>query len=100
MFDITGYRGESARKIWKSIYEENCFFKHPQKMSASNPFSLDNLCFEERIFYRAVSGLHTSINLHLSALYPVVKGSTKFSPNIKEFLRRFNGNCLIDTFLF
>ena len=83
-----GYGGESARRIWKSIYEENCFFKHRNV----NPFSLDSLCFEERIFYRAISGLHTSINVHLSAAFPVNKHSDHFAHNADEFVKRFAGN--------
>jgi len=27
------------------------------------------MCLEKRAFYRAISGLHTSINIHLSAQY-------------------------------
>jgi hypothetical protein len=83
-----GYRGESARRIWKSIYEENCFFKHQKNV---NPFSLDSLCYEERIFYRAISGLHTSINVHLCAAYPVSRHSDHFTHNVNEFVKRFSG---------
>ncbi|XP_054167028.1 ERO1-like protein alpha [Oppia nitens] len=81
---FTGYAGETCDRIWKSIYEENCFLQ-----KQSNPFSLDNVCYEERIFYRAISGLHSSINIHLSALYHNIDGS--FSHNIKEFVKRFDG---------
>lgn len=87
---FAGYRGESAHRIWKSIYEENCFFKHPNK-KALNPFSMESLCFEEKVFYRVISGLHTSINVHLSAMYPLSRGSDHFTHNIAEFLRRFRG---------
>ncbi len=48
----TGYQGQ---KIWEAIYMENCFRKH-----------VDDLCLEEKLFYRIVSGLHSNINLHLS----------------------------------
>ena len=27
------------------------------------------MCLEKRIFYRLISGLHASINLHLSAMW-------------------------------
>ena len=85
----SGYRGESAHRVWKSIYEENCFFKHQKNV---NPFSLDSLCYEERLFYRAISGLHTSINVHLCARYPVNRHSDHFTHNVNEFLKRFAGN--------
>ncbi len=32
---------------------------------------INSLCLEKRAFYRAVSGLHASITIHLSANYPV-----------------------------
>lgn len=82
-----GYKGESAHRIWRSIYEENCFFKNGK--SRLNPFSLDNVCYEERVFYRAISGLHSSINIHLCASYALMDGT--FTHNLKEFLRRFEG---------
>lgn len=31
--------------------------------------NLDGLCLEKRVFYRVVSGLHTSINIHLCSNY-------------------------------
>jgi hypothetical protein len=82
----TGYAGESAHRIWRSIYEENCFFKNGK---SHNPFSLDNVCYEERVFYRAISGLHSSINIHLCAEYALMDGSFTFNP--QEFVRRFKG---------
>ncbi|KAI1285984.1 ERO1-like protein alpha [Halotydeus destructor] len=83
----TGYKGDSTHRIWKSIYEENCFFKNGKPL---NPFILDNLCYEERVFYRAISGLHTSINVHLCAGYPLMDGT--FTYNVKEFVKRFQDN--------
>lgn len=90
-FSLTkGYSGESAHRIWRAIYEENCFLR-PQTRRAQekNPFALNDMCYEERVFYRAISGLHTSINIHLCANYPLVDGS--FSYNVDEFVQRFKG---------
>lgn len=99
----TGYSGSSAHRIWRSIYEENCFFNHPtaNQLISKNAFSLlDNLCYEERIFYRAISGLHTSINIHLCSYFPqkvlgpstsALDDSQKFTFNLQEFTRRFKG---------
>jgi ERO1-like protein alpha len=57
----TGYVGPTATRIWKAIYEENCF----QEADGGGH------CFEERVFFRLMSGLHTSINTHLSRhFYP------------------------------
>jgi ERO1-like protein alpha len=57
----TGYVGPTATRIWNAIYEENCF----QEAGGGEH------CFEERVFFRLMSGLHTSINTHLSRhFYP------------------------------
>ncbi|VVC95347.1 unnamed protein product [Leptidea sinapis] len=97
----TGYKGPSAHRIWRSIYQENCF--RPK----SNPYEsfphvlssdLGNMCLEKRVFYRAVSGLHSSINIHLCSKYLLSEKGIGFAaspegewgPNIAEFQRRFD----------
>ncbi|CAN7948163.1 unnamed protein product, partial [Ixodes hexagonus] len=50
------------------------------------------MCLEKRAFYRAVSGLHTSINIHLCSQYlsrEGVLGQAVWGPNPAEFERRF-----------
>lgn len=61
---FTGYEGEPANRIWKSVYEENCF----SPTSTSNPLANSewNKCEERQVFYRIVSGLHASISVHLA----------------------------------
>ena len=99
---FTGYKGTTAHRIWRSIYEENCFkskkihqLNVETETNANNVqlfesiLNVDDLCLEEKIFYRAISGLHTSINIHLSRYYHFKDGSIDF--NLKEFLRRFEG---------
>lgn len=83
---FTGYSGESAHRIWRAIYEENCFLRKTR-----SPFR-DDLCYEERLFYESISGLHTSINIHLCAEYPSLELMGSFGPNLEEFLRRFKGH--------
>ncbi|KAK3885301.1 hypothetical protein Pcinc_010466 [Petrolisthes cinctipes] len=97
----TGYVGDSAHRVWKSIYQENCF--RPVK----NPYAdfsnigadefLKEMCLEKRTFYRAVSGLHSSINIHLAARYLLsdktgfeVSSEGVWGHNIEEFQRRFD----------
>ncbi|XP_021568576.1 ERO1-like protein beta [Carlito syrichta] len=101
----TGYRGSSAWRVWNSIYEENCF----KPRSVYRPLSplapsrgendgesfytwLEGLCLEKRVFYKLISGLHASINLHLCANYLLEEtwGKPSWGPNIKEFRRRFD----------
>ncbi|XP_030034290.2 ero1-like protein isoform X2 [Manduca sexta] len=97
----TGYKGPSAHRIWRSIYQENCFRPKPNPYE-SFPFvlssDLSNMCLEKRVFYRAVSGLHTSINIHLCSKYLLSEKGIGFAappdgewgPNLEEFQRRFD----------
>lgn len=56
------------------------------------------MCLEKRAFYRAVSGLHASINIHLCAKYllsapgslEVVSTSAQWGPNLEELVKRFS----------
>uniref|UniRef100_A0A2K6T2Z0 Endoplasmic reticulum oxidoreductase 1 beta n=1 Tax=Saimiri boliviensis boliviensis TaxID=39432 RepID=A0A2K6T2Z0_SAIBB len=81
----TGYKGTSAWRVWNSIYEENCFNPCTKPPGGS-------LCLEKRVFYKLISGLHASINLHLCANYLLEEtwGKPSWGPNIKEFKRRFD----------
>ncbi|XP_077536560.1 endoplasmic reticulum oxidoreductin-1-like protein isoform X3 [Haemaphysalis longicornis] len=90
----TGYAGSSAHRIWRSIYEENCFKPNVGYGPYTTSKNLNAMCLEKRAFYRAVSGLHTSINVHLCAQYlsresgPL--GRATWGPNAGEFQRRFS----------
>eukprot|EP00163_Fabomonas_tropica_P021479 TRINITY_DN37533_c0_g1_i2.p1 TRINITY_DN37533_c0_g1~~TRINITY_DN37533_c0_g1_i2.p1 ORF type:complete len:465 (-),score=59.98 TRINITY_DN37533_c0_g1_i2:47-1441(-) len=68
---FTGYAGANARRIWKAIYDENCF-------------ELSELeCTEKRVFYRVISGLHASISAHLSYDFMFKDGT--WGPNLELF---------------
>ncbi|XP_013400738.1 ERO1-like protein beta isoform X3 [Lingula anatina] len=107
----TGYKGESAWRIWRTIYQENCF-KPDTPVPGYGPAeargaegkalqsgldlmrSLKGMCLEKRVFFRMISGLHTSINVHLSAknYLPAANGYGKgtWGPNVEEFQKRFD----------
>lgn len=104
----TGYSGEASRRVWRTIYEENCFSAASSSGSSSPatftalaaPDSgVSGLCLEKRAFYRAVSGLHTSITIHLAANYPqqqqpggapFLQQSDSWGPNLELFHQRFD----------
>ncbi|KAI8826710.1 uncharacterized protein EV422DRAFT_552090 [Fimicolochytrium jonesii] len=70
---FTGYSGESPERIWRAIYQENCF-GYPNQGSISpllEPADQDaeNTCIERRVFYRLISGLHSSISTHICDQY-------------------------------
>ncbi|XP_046900164.1 ERO1-like protein beta isoform X1 [Hypomesus transpacificus] len=104
----TGYKGPSAWRVWNSIYEENCF-KPRSVYRPLNPLApsrgplgdddgegfydwLEGLCLEKRVFYRLISGLHSSINIHLCAEYLLDEawGKSLWGPNVQEFRQRFD----------
>lgn len=78
---------------------ENCF-RQPQVYS--NPYipdeNLSKMCLEQRVFYRAISGLHSSINIHLCARYLISESNSLndalstpvWGHNLSEFKRRFS----------
>ncbi|KAJ8411881.1 hypothetical protein AAFF_G00155190 [Aldrovandia affinis] len=103
---FTGYKGPQAWQIWNSVYEENCFKPYTVKRPL-NPMAayrekdgrafyrwLEGLCVEKRAFFRLVSGLHASINVHLSARYLLNDNwfEKKWGRNITEFQQRFDAD--------
>jgi hypothetical protein len=92
----TGYGGHSAHRVWKAVYEENCF--RPEQVERKHAYidtnDLTRMCLEKRAFYRLISGMHASINIHLTALYVIsdkdTSSQSKFGPNLSEFVRRFD----------
>eukprot|EP01127_Copromyxa_protea_P017657 TRINITY_DN5414_c0_g4_i1.p1 TRINITY_DN5414_c0_g4~~TRINITY_DN5414_c0_g4_i1.p1 ORF type:complete len:1142 (-),score=252.37 TRINITY_DN5414_c0_g4_i1:82-3507(-) len=72
----TGYNGT---KLWKAIYEENCFIRTG---------TLHDLCYEERVLYRLLSGMHTSIDIHISLAYFFQKNGV-WTPNPQRFIDHY-----------
>jgi hypothetical protein len=64
---FTGYSGPSANRVWNSIYEENCFSNGLETGKLIN--SGWQQCVERQVFYRVISGLHSSISVHLADQY-------------------------------
>ena len=75
----TGYTGPSAEKVWSAVHSKNCFQTPNQNSSSSsnnnnnnNNNTIDEYCFlspEQRLYNRFLSGLHSSISLHIAHLY-------------------------------
>ncbi|KAI9193379.1 uncharacterized protein BJ171DRAFT_268953 [Polychytrium aggregatum] len=76
---FTGYSGDSATRIWRSIYSENCFH--------TEAHGLDNQCLEKRVFHRLVSGLHASISTHI-CIEHLDRKTGEWGPNLKCFMYR------------
>jgi len=80
----TGYNGTH---IWKAIYEENCL--------AVDGATESEMCYEERVLYRLLSGMHTSTTLSISKTYyppSKRKGRTSYEANPQYFMDKFGDN--------
>ena len=87
----TYYTGALASNVWRTIYEDNCF---RSEISSQ-------LCTQELLYYQLLSGLHTSISVHLCGKYHplcpatqrtdepvVIDHDTEWEWNLQEFRRR------------
>ncbi|KAG5331521.1 ERO1L protein, partial [Acromyrmex charruanus] len=93
----TGYKGTSAHRIWRCIYMENCFRPENSPHIFIQSSKMNGMCLEKRVFYRVISGLHTSINIHLCSKYLLVLQDSlqvsldnQWGPNLDELQRRFS----------
>ncbi|KAI4323147.1 hypothetical protein L6164_022777 [Bauhinia variegata] len=68
----TGYTGPSARKIWDAVYSENC----PK-------YSAGEICQEKKVLYKLISGLHSSISIHIAADYLLDEVTNQWGQNPK-----------------
>ncbi|KAF8236586.1 endoplasmic oxidoreductin [Tricholoma matsutake] len=102
---FTGYSGPDAHRIWRSIYEENCFGlselslmtgKSPAPVSLPDTMSevfRDNgngheeHCLEKRVYYKIISGLHASISTHICREY-LNQTTGLWAPNLECFVDR------------
>ena len=71
----TGYNGTH---IWRAIYEENCIDLNGEQ---SQP-----MCYEERVMYRLLSGLHASTTLSIAKNY--------YPPNKRKGRETWTSNAL------
>lgn len=113
---FTGYAGEGTKQVWDAIYRENCFSKSSFPKSASlglqaptpkgpaanalksvmvGQHALEELaededqCLEKRVFYRVVSGMHTSISTHLCWEY-LNQTTGTWGPNLQCYKDRLH----------
>ncbi|KAL1705002.1 hypothetical protein EV121DRAFT_204574 [Schizophyllum commune] len=103
----TGYAGQDARRIWRAIYEENCFglselnlmkTKNPAPVTLpdtmTDPFKNENdevdaseQCLEKKVYYKIISGLHASISTHI-CYESLDKETGEWGPNLPCFVAR------------
>ncbi|KAF6169134.1 hypothetical protein GIB67_038631 [Kingdonia uniflora] len=74
---FTGYVGPSARRIWDAIYTENCP-KYPS----------GEFCQEKMVLYKLISGLHSSISIHIAADYLLDESTNMWGQNVEMMYDR------------
>lgn len=131
---FTGYAGAHANKVWRAVYQENCFGYYGDGDKMDNEYGADedngmsfarhhaqspaevelervlmahgeyemrevggeagqeamnsvDVCAEQRLFYRLLSGMHASVSTHLCTEY-LNKSTGEWGPNIKCFMDR------------
>ncbi|KAK7053481.1 endoplasmic oxidoreductin-1 [Paramarasmius palmivorus] len=101
---FTGYSGPDAHRIWRSIYEENCFglselnlMTGPSPAPVSLPDTMSGVlredgvpieqCLEKRVYYKVISGLHASISTHICMEY-LNQTTGEWGPNLECFVQR------------
>ncbi|EJU04129.1 ERO1-domain-containing protein, partial [Dacryopinax primogenitus] len=100
---FTGYAGDSAWRVWSSIYRENCFglkergipSETTTVVSSMNSLARESKlkleeegeCTEKRAYYRIVSGMHASISTHLCREF-VDQRTGQSGPNLQCFISR------------
>ncbi|CAN6439431.1 unnamed protein product [Victoria cruziana] len=67
----TGYSGPSARRIWDAVYNDNI------KDLPSDSFQ------ERKVLYKLVSGLHSSISVHIASDYLLDEATNLWGQNLE-----------------
>lgn len=80
------YTGYNGSHVWTAIYQENCF----QRSGGEE----EGLCYEEKVLYRLLSGMHSSITISLCTHWfpPGINGRTEWEPNPNKFIEAFQEN--------
>ena len=90
MDNIESYTAYEGAPIWRAIYEENCFLPTLQESGVPVQFETrdkDLQCTESTLLYHLMSGLHTSINTHVSANFYRLNSEAPYK-NTTYFLER------------
>ena len=78
------YTGYNGSHVWEAIYKENCLIR-----TGGHD---DNMCYEERVLYRLLSGMHAATNTHIARFYHAPskrKNRTEWEPDVAYFTRQF-----------
>ena len=80
----TGYKGDHANRIWKTIYEQKCI-ADVNGAGGGDRATADSA---SGIFYRIISGIHSSISAHIVKDYLIDEATRTWGPNLAMFQER------------
>ena len=75
------YTAYNGSHVWQAIYEENCMLERVHNFG----LNVKEQCREETLLYQAISGLHTSINMHVAANDYDQESNTTFMNHTRYF---------------
>lgn len=78
----TGFSGKETHRIWSAIYDENCIVSADK---CRDGLCAPETCKEERVFHKLISGVHTSITMHIAGGYLL---GTKWGKNVEIYEKR------------
>ncbi|KAN0111305.1 Endoplasmic Reticulum Oxidoreductin 1 (ERO1) domain containing protein [Russula decolorans] len=101
---FTGYGGISAHRVWKAIYEENCFEESESSLSKMSKTGVvlpntmaevlyldgdipQEQCLEKKVYYKIISGLHASISTHICHEY-LNQTTGQWGPDLQCYVSR------------
>ncbi|PRW61602.1 endoplasmic reticulum oxidoreductin 1 [Chlorella sorokiniana] len=82
----TGYKGEHAARVWTAIYGQDMF------KGINSPTTAP----EQRVFYRLISGMHSSITAHICGDYLIDEATQTWGPNLEMFKWRLGNPAVKD----
>jgi ERO1-like protein beta len=90
------YSKGEAENALKTVLQEQArlhAFEDPQKYTPNIPFAADgeDECLEKRVFYRVISGMHTSISSHICWDY-LNQTTGKWAPNLQCYKDRLHSH--------
>ena len=77
----TGYKGEHANRVWTAIYQQPCF----EDVANGTTPSGEQVPAERRVFYKLISGMHSSITTHIAGDYLIDPEKGIWGPNLNMF---------------
>lgn len=72
--NVESYTAYEGASVWKAIYEENCILTEKTAVPFTVKKQNEDQCTESTLLYHLMSGLHTSINTHVSANFYLPNG--------------------------